>query len=234
MTTNSKSGGMRDDAVKVTNYGVQTCLANMFKLTTACEGFLQNLDVLGMRSLAWNLEKNPDDLGLMYYTMLNIWILSFHESSHKFFLKPMKTRDGVPLPLIKRMINVIEIISKEKILRVAFGTFRVDPLFPFLTPFKNLIDANSSTKCTTIAEIMLDCGLFKKVELYINHNLKDDDLKENLETIGKILEKEQKIYTSYEKYMKEIEQVEDGRGQLQWGPIHQDKFWGENVKNFEL
>lgn len=74
-------------------------------------------------------------------------------------------------------------------------------------------------------EIMVDHGLLKMVELYMKANLKDDDLKENLETIGEVLEQNMKILTSYEKYKKEIDQVIHKQGTLSWGPIHEDLFF---------
>lgn len=37
-----------------------------------------------------------------------------------------------------------------------------------------------------------------------------------------------KILTSFEKYVKELESDE-----LEWGPIHAEKFWKENYKRFE-
>ncbi len=40
----------------------------------------------GMKNLVLNLNKYSSDLGLMYYTMLNIWILSFNPESYKYFL----------------------------------------------------------------------------------------------------------------------------------------------------
>ena len=52
---------------------------------------------------------------------------------------------------------------------------------------------------------MVDHGLLKMVDLYLKSNLKDEDLKENLEKIGEVLEKNMKILTSYEKYLKEME-----------------------------
>ena len=45
-------------------------------------------------------------------------------------------------------------------------------------------------------EIMVDHGLLKMVELYQKANLKDEDLKENLEKIGEVLEQNMKILTS--------------------------------------
>lgn len=59
-------------------------------------------------------------------------------------------------------------------------------------------------------------------------NIKDKDIIEDLEYVGTILEKNLKILSSFEKYVKEINtQV------LDWSPVHSEKFWKENVKKFE-
>jgi len=47
---------------------------------------------------------------------------------------------------------------------------------------------------------MVDNGLLKMVDLYSKTNLKDEDLKEDLEKVGIILEKNLRILTSFEKY----------------------------------
>jgi len=70
------------------------------------------------------------------------------------------------------MINVIQVISREKILRVSFSTFR------------NLVE-NAGYDAI---EIMVDHGLLKMVELYMKANIKDEELKDNLEKIGDVLE----------------------------------------------
>ena len=63
----------------------------------------------------------------MYYACLNIWILSYHKESFPAF-------HDDSLGLFKKMITVIETHSREKIDRVAFGTFAVSfpPHFPHL------------------------------------------------------------------------------------------------------
>lgn len=59
-------------------------------------------------------------------------------------------------------------------------------------------------------------------------NIKDKDIIEDLDYVGTILEKNLKILSSFEKYVKEINtQV------LDWSPVHSEKFWKENVKKFE-
>lgn len=59
-------------------------------------------------------------------------------------------------------------------------------------------------------------------------NIKDKDIIDDVEYVGGILEKNLKILTSFEKYVKELNtQV------LEWSPVHTEKFWKENVKKFE-
>ena len=67
------------------------------------------------------------DLGIMYYTCLNIWILSYHKESYKYF-----HNSSAEYGLFKKLITVIDTFSREKIDRVAFGTFAVNFLFNFL------------------------------------------------------------------------------------------------------
>jgi len=75
---------------------------------------------------------------------------------------------------------------------------------------------------------MVDNHLLSHIELYLKTNIKDENLKEDLEKIGEVLEKNLIILTSFEKYVKELQ-----TGQLEWGPIHHAKFWKANVKKFE-
>jgi len=59
-------------------------------------------------------------------------------------------------------------------------------------------------------------------------NIKDEDLKNDMESVGEILEKNIKILSSFEKYVKEL-----NTDKLDWTPVHTEKFWKENVKRFE-
>jgi V-type H+-transporting ATPase subunit H len=76
------------------------------------------------------------------------------------------------------MINVVQAHSREKIWRVAFFTFR------------NLANTSELT-----IEIMVDCGLLKAIDTLLKGNIKDTELKEDLEYMGGLLEKNLKILT---------------------------------------
>lgn len=75
---------------------------------------------------------------------------------------------------------------------------------------------------------MVDCSLLKVVDTLMKGNIKDQELQEDLEFMGTLLEKNMKILTSFEKYVKEI-----GTTILEWSTVHTEKFWKENVKKFE-
>lgn len=75
---------------------------------------------------------------------------------------------------------------------------------------------------------MVDNNLLKVVDNELRKNIKDEVLKENLEHLAEVLERNYRILSSFEKYNKEI--ITD---KLNWGPCHSEKFWKENVKRFE-
>ena len=49
---------------------------------------------------------------------------------------------------------------------------------------------------------MIDCGLLRMCDLYSKTNLKDEDLKEDLEKVGTVLELNLTFLTSFDKYLK--------------------------------
>jgi V-type H+-transporting ATPase subunit H len=75
---------------------------------------------------------------------------------------------------------------------------------------------------------MVDNNLLKVVDNELRKNIKDEQLKDNLEKLAEILERNYRILSSFEKYNKEIQ-----TDKLNWGPCHSEKFWKENVKKFE-
>jgi V-type H+-transporting ATPase subunit H len=106
--------------------------------------------------------------------------LSYVPESYPFF-------NDSSLGLIRLTIETLQKISREKILRVAFACF------------KNLVDVSSSA-----IEEMVDNGLVKTVDLLLKGNLKDQDVIDDVRYVGDILEKNMKILTSFEKYVKEL------------------------------
>ncbi len=96
-----------------------------------------------------------------------------------------------------------------------------------LNIFQNLCD-----NCEKAIETLVDCKVLELCDNYSKTNIKDLDLEDDLLKVGELLEKNLQVLTSFEKYVKELDQLEEG-GKLKWGHIHTDKFWKENVKKFE-
>lgn len=115
------------------------------------------------------------------------------------------------------MVEAVKNVSREKVSRVAFKIFRVD------TSYQNL------AKWEDCIELLVDNNLLKVVDNELRKNIKDDVLKDNLEFLADVLERNYRILSSYEKYNKEI-----NTDKLNWGPCHSEKFWKEHVKKFEL
>ncbi|CAD8109534.1 unnamed protein product [Paramecium primaurelia] len=182
-----------------------------FMIMPICVHFLKHEELAiqfiksgGIKIITNLLSKYSTDLQIAYYTILALWLLSFTTESISLFNDPT-------IGLIRLIIESVQKISREKILRVSFACFR------------NLVDI--SPQCI---ELMVDNGLIKVVDLLLKGNLKDQDLIDDIKYVGEILEKNMKILTSFEKYVKEL-----NAQNLTWSPVHTEKFWKENVKKFE-
>lgn len=157
----------------------------------------------GHKTLQRILCSHSSNLQIMYYSFLSLWVLSFDAESQEQFSDPK-------WEVIPGIINALKAISREKLSRIAFKLF------------KNI---SGWEKCI---ELMNDNDLIKVVESESKKNLKDEQLKQNLETLLEDLEMNYRIASSYEKYIKELEM-----GTLKWGPCHSERFWKTNAKKFE-
>ncbi|CAD8111966.1 unnamed protein product [Paramecium primaurelia] len=187
--------------LKIADFMIMPICVHFLKHETLAIQFIKSG---GIRIINNLLSKYSTDLQIAYYTILALWLLSFTTESIPLFNDPT-------IGLIRLIIESVQKISREKILRVSFACFR------------NLVDI--SPQCI---ELMVDNGLIKVVDLLLKGNLKDQDLIDDIKYVGEILEKNMKILTSFEKYVKEL-----NAQNLTWSPVHTEKFWKENVKKFE-
>lgn len=186
---------------KLSTYVLLNSLTFLLRIENLVHVFVESG---GIETIFTILSKNSSELQVMYYAFLCIWLISYVPDAIKSFIDPA-------LRFIATMTEVILKLSREKIVRVAFATFR------------NLCDTSPEA-----IELMVDAGLLKIIDTLMKGNIKDKDIIEDLEYVGTILEKNLKILSSFEKYVKEINtQV------LDWSPVHSEKFWKENVKKFE-
>jgi len=181
-------------------YAIANSLVNLLRLESLSKHFLK---AGGIEILSKNLQNQGTDIQTSYYTFFCLWLLSFEEFSVKYFADPA-------LLVIKRMIQVMQSLSKEKLIRLGYSTFR-----------------NLSNSAEAL-ELMVDNGLIKVTSNILKSIIKDKETKDDVEFIDSVLEKNLKVLTSFEKYCKEVNSTI-----FEWGPIHTERFWRENVKKFE-
>ena len=99
---------------KISNYGLASCFVHFNKHADLAREFLCNG---GGQLLLDALSRSGNDIQLIYYTLLNVWMLSFTEESVEDFIGVAK--HGV----IRHVCEILQKVSREKITRVAFMVF---------------------------------------------------------------------------------------------------------------
>lgn len=151
-----------------------------------------------------NLRQGGNEIQMLYYTLLNIWLLSFVPVAvEKFIAMP---RFGI----IRLVCELLQKLSREKLTRVCFLIF------------KNVKDNH------TCLELMMDSRLLKIIDTLLKGNIKDEELLELIRDIGAGLEANIRILSSFDKYVREI----NGES-MEWNSVHTERFWKENAVKFE-
>ena len=75
---------------------------------------------------------------------------------------------------------------------------------------------------------MIDNNLIGFLNMEMRKNIKEEQIKENMNYLMTMMEKNYKIFSSYEKFVKELETEK-----LRFGPCHTAKFWKEHIKSTE-
>lgn len=139
-----------------------------------------------------------------YNVLCMLWILSYHEFTHEFF-------EDYTLAIIEKVTKVMDYHSKEKIARI------------MLMLFDNLKDIPD---CQDHLSEIDALNLIIKLQ---NRHWVDEDINKMLEDLFSYFEENQKVYSSIEKFKKQVD-----RKQLRWGPCHTEKFWQENAFQFDI
>lgn len=72
-------------------------------------------------------------------------------------------------------------------------------------------------------EILSDINALSIMNKLLNRHWVDKDITDLLENMHKHLDQNYKVFSSIEKFKKEL-----NKRQLRWGPVHSEKFWQEN------
>lgn len=138
-----------------------------------------------------------------YNVLCMLWILSYHEFTYEYF-------EDYTLSIIEKVTKVMDYHSKEKIARI------------MLMLFDNLKDIPD---CQDHLSEIDALNLIIKLQ---NRHWVDEDINKMLDDLYSYFEENQKVYSSIDKFKKQIE-----RKQLRWGPCHTEKFWQENAYQFD-
>lgn len=133
------------------------------------------------------------------YNVINaLWIISYHPFSSRGF-------EDSRLEIIERVSKVLDYFSKEKIVRIV------------LLLFDNI---KSNDECL---EIMSDINAIQLITKLQNRHWVDPEIQELLEKLFNYLDQNYKVFSSIDKFRKEVH-----KKSLRWGPVHTEKFWQEN------
>lgn len=148
------------------------------------------------------LKTQQANLQLLYEATFVVWLLTYNE----------KIANSVAdTGLIKALADIIKVITKEKVLRLAIAALR------------NLVDKSNNN------EEMLDAGFIRMLAILQNKKWGDEDIVEDLKVISEALAKNLVVLSSFDMYKKELQSE-----QLEWSPVHKsEKFWRENCSRFE-
>lgn len=139
----------------------------------------------------------------MYYLLLCLWILSFEQEFVKYVEDPKNL-------IIFDILDTLKKLAREKLTRVGLKILR---------------NLSESSGCVSL---MIDNNLIGFLNMEMRKNIKEEQIKENMNYLMTMMEKNYKIFSSYEKFIKELETEK-----LTFGPCHTAKFWKEHIKSTE-
>lgn len=140
----------------------------------------------------------------LYRALFCIWTSSFNEDVLARILAP---RADMIVALLKSTFQECRV---EKILRIA------------LSVVANIIASPS------IAEAMVESGILHTIQPLEYEKWRDSELYDSIRAVASRVANETSRHSNFERYEKELKS-----GSLKWGFIHSEKFWLENVNNFE-
>lgn len=157
----------------------------------------------------------------LYELSFCMWILTY-ELNNSYAIRQDFAKDTLA---VSALVDLVSVAPREKVVRVALSALR------------NLATCDGEdTQPAGQTRIdgryflseMIACGLMKAIDYLRDRQFTDPDLVDDVTILHKLLHDNYKEMTRWEVYKNEIES-----GQLQWGSVHTDAFFKENVKMLE-
>lgn len=140
----------------------------------------------------------------LYRSMFCLWVSSFNAA---VLGGTFASKADSIVGLLKSTFQECRV---EKILRMA------------LQVVKNLLGS------ATLAEAMVESGILHAIQPLEYEKWRDIELYDEIRSVAARVATETSKHSNFERYAKEL-----NSGTLKWGFIHSEKFWLENVSNFE-
>jgi V-type H+-transporting ATPase subunit H len=159
---------------------------------------------LGLKSLSGLLKQSSLKAQTIYQVMFCVWTLTYVTESSREFLKSGGE------DVISGIALVLQNASKEKIIRVGVNAL------------KNLLGQPG------VNVEMIECKLLKFLITLSARTWSDTDILDDINAVVEGLQKDYQVFSSFDRYSKEITS-----GALEWGPVHTEAFWKDNVTRME-
>jgi len=176
---------------------------DFLKNTDNCSQFAHEGGITRLMQL---LDKEGANTQVQYLVGFCCWLLSYNPTCFPYIREA-----GV----LRKLVGVVKISSREKVIRICFATFR------------SLLDQKGADD-HCFNDDMIALGVLKIIPSLIGKPWKDDDIAKILKQINDNLENTFEKLSSFEMYHAEVESKN-----LQWGPVHSELFWRENINKFE-
>jgi len=161
----------------------------------------------GLSRLMQVLDRDGTNSQVQYLVGFCCWLMAFNPECYAAIHSSA---------VIRRLVAIVKISSREKVVRICFATFRA------------LLDQKPSDEHSFNDE-MIALGVLKIIpSLMSKTGWKDEDIPKILKVINDNLGVAFDKLSSFEMYHAELES-----GSLQWSPVHSELFWRENVNKFE-
>jgi V-type H+-transporting ATPase subunit H len=195
-----------EDTTSVSKTGFLSAAVNLLKASDF-RSIAWSKDAVKEKVFAVDVQAPADEL---YKCVFAIWMLSYGAA----------TTDD---------LKNYDIVAKIK----AFLTTRVEKVARLcLTVIRSFLEGTPETRGLEtrrkICEDMVEKGVLEAVQQLEYEKWRDPELYDEIKEVAGLLSAKVTEYSNFERYKTELDS-----GKLKWGFIHSQKFWAENVANFE-
>uniref|UniRef100_A0A0G4IFP4 V-type proton ATPase subunit H n=1 Tax=Chromera velia CCMP2878 TaxID=1169474 RepID=A0A0G4IFP4_9ALVE len=187
------------------------------------EAFGNILKIDAYRVMFWHIPKSPSIIlqsinaglpaSVLYRSLFCAWLLSFNPD----------TLDGlIGTDFVPRLRMVLAESRVEKVVRISVQTIHN------LMEKKKRDENSPAPQNETAIEKLVEENVVQSLQLLEYEKWRDPELYEEIRQVIAELHNKIKVYSNFERYERELQS-----GKLEWGFLHGEKFWFENVQRFE-